>query len=142
MNPLVRSNVGQLRGARPCRFRRLHSGFRFPKPSTSGQLEGAELERVAIPPGTATRPIVNDSVIAVLPGVLELIQGVTDRKAPRLVTRGEFPEGLQFLCHDRLRGRHQEHALDVPFLPLAQFCVRLLEWIGAEVEDERRAQRE
>ena len=43
--------------------------------------------------------------------------------------------------HDRLRGRHHEHALDVPFLVLAQFDVRLLEWVGAKVEHKRRAQR-
>ena len=74
-------------------------------------------------------------------GVRQLVERVADREAPGLLTRREFLEGLQFLRHDRLRRRHHEHALDVPFLPLARFDVRLLERIRAEVEEERRAQR-
>ena len=95
------------------------------------------MERVAI----RDTPTIGASVVAVLPGVLELLERVADRKASWLLSRRKFLQGLDFLAHDRLSRRHQEHALDVPFLVFARLDVRLLEWIGAKVEHKRRAQR-
>src|ERR1700677_3923239 len=109
------------------------SVFSLP-PENSSADQTAELQLWPL----ATRP--NRSIVAML-GVLEFLYCVADREAAGLLARREVLQGLQFLGHDRLRRGHHEHALDVPFLVLAGFEVRLLERVRAQVEQQRRAQR-
>src|ERR1700730_8009922 len=72
----------------------------------------------------------------------QLLHGLVDREAARLLPRWKLLESLQVLRDDRLRRNQDEHVLDEPFDVVARLVLGTLEWIGAQVEQLGRAQRD
>src|SRR5262245_14873885 len=66
--------------------------------------------------------------------IAQLLQGLLDREAARLLARRELLEAGDMLRHDRLRRNDHEGVLDEPAHVVAGFVLRALERVGAQVE--------
>src|SRR5271155_839854 len=69
-------------------------------------------------------------------------QRFADGKTARLLTRGKVAKRGKESSDDRLCGNHDEQVLDEPPVVVTRFFFRALEWIGTQIEQLRRAQRD
>src|SRR5262245_3481327 len=72
--------------------------------------------------------------------VPELLHGLLDREAARLLARGELLKALEVLRHERLRRDEHEDMLDEPSHVVARLVLAPLERVGAQVEQSGHAQ--